>query len=72
MTLVRKNGTITEASFDTRPYKLHKLEVPPNGATTCSRDEALLIYRQMQIIRRLESAASNLYKEKVSDSDGFL
>lgn len=67
MTAVRGAGgssTTTEASFDTRPYKLHRLDEPPASTTTVTRDEALLYYRQMQIIRRLESAASNLYKEK--------
>lgn len=30
----------------------------------CSKDEALLYYRQMQAIRRLETTAGNLYKAK--------
>lgn len=62
---VRNSGTATEATFETRPYKLHKLETPPNSTTSCTRDEALTYYTQMQMIRRMESAASNLYKEKV-------
>lgn len=62
---VRNSGTATEATFETRPYKLHKLETPPNSTTSCTRDEALTFYTQMQMIRRMESAASNLYKEKV-------
>ncbi|ROT66925.1 putative pyruvate dehydrogenase E1 component subunit alpha, mitochondrial, partial [Penaeus vannamei] len=61
---VRNSGTATEATFETRPYKLHKLETPPNSTTSCTRDEALTFYTQMQMIRRMESAASNLYKEK--------
>ncbi|XP_037782179.1 probable pyruvate dehydrogenase E1 component subunit alpha, mitochondrial isoform X2 [Penaeus monodon] len=61
---VRNSGTATEATFETRPYKLHKLETPPNSSTSCTRDEALTYYTQMQMIRRMESAASNLYKEK--------
>ncbi|KAA0201802.1 hypothetical protein HAZT_HAZT006472 [Hyalella azteca] len=60
----RNSSTASEATFDTRPYKLHKLEEAPSSTATCSRDEALLYYRQMQIIRRIESAAGNLYKEK--------
>lgn len=54
-----------EASFETRPYKLHKLEEAPNSTTNCTREDALLYYRQMQTVRRIESAAGNLYKEKV-------
>ncbi|PIO70948.1 u-box domain protein [Teladorsagia circumcincta] len=45
-------------------YKLHKLDQGPSNTVTLSRDEALRFYRQMQLIRRMESAASNLYKEK--------
>jgi len=55
----------TEVTLETRPYKLHKLETGPAGKSTLTRDEALLYYRQMQMIRRLESASGNLYKEKV-------
>lgn len=61
---VRNESEGKVATFDTRPYKLHKLEESPSASSTCSRDEALLYYRQMQMIRRLESAAGNLYKEK--------
>lgn len=61
----RNNSTATEATFDTRPYKLHKLEEGPSSTASCTRDEALIYYRQMQMIRRIESAAGNLYKEKV-------
>jgi len=54
----------TEVTLETRPYKLHKLETGPSANSTFTRDEALLWYRQMQIIRRMESASGNLYKEK--------
>ncbi|KAG0716450.1 putative pyruvate dehydrogenase E1 component subunit alpha, mitochondrial [Chionoecetes opilio] len=65
MTAVRgAGGSCSEASFDTRPYKLHKLDEPPAASTTCTREEGLLYYRQMQMIRRLEAASGNLYKEK--------
>ena len=60
--LQRNNST---ATFETRPYKLHKLEESPAATAECSRDEALLYYKQMQMVRRIESAAGNLYKEKV-------
>jgi pyruvate dehydrogenase E1 component alpha subunit len=32
---------------------------------TVTRDEALDMYRKMQAIRRLETSAGNLYKEKI-------
>ncbi|XP_042238252.1 probable pyruvate dehydrogenase E1 component subunit alpha, mitochondrial isoform X1 [Homarus americanus] len=64
LTSVRRNGTVSEASFETQLYKLHLLEEPPSATATCTRDEALLFYHQMQIVRRMESASSNLYKEK--------
>jgi len=53
-------------SFETKPYKLHKLEegaISKEGVIT--KDEALRFYRQMATIRRMETAAGNLYKEKV-------
>jgi len=61
--LFRKNLS-TEASFETKPFKLHKLEQGPSTSVSLNRDDALLYYRQMQTIRRMETAAGNLYKEK--------
>jgi len=43
---------------------LFKLDYGPKDEITISRDEALSYYRQMQVIRRLETVAGNLYKEK--------
>merc|ERR1712183_1194375 len=54
----------TEASFDYHPFKLHRLETGPATNTTVTREEALRLYREMVTIRRLETAAANLYKEK--------
>jgi len=45
-------------------YDLHKLESGPQMDVECTKDEALLYYRQMQAIRRLETTAGNLYKAK--------
>jgi len=58
-------GYATEASFETKPFKLHKLETGPSTNVTVTRDEALKYYAQMFTIRRLENAAGNLYKEKI-------
>ncbi|XP_071801514.1 pyruvate dehydrogenase E1 component subunit alpha, mitochondrial-like [Asterias amurensis] len=54
----------TEASFPVLDYKLHKLESGPSSEVTVTREDALKYYRQMQVIRRLETAAGNLYKSK--------
>ena len=54
----------TEATFQTKPYKLHKLDSSPSTNVTLTRDDALKYYRQMQTIRRMETTAGNLYKEK--------
>ena len=54
----------TEASFDLDPYKLHLLDTAPNASTTVTRDDALKYYRDMVVIRRMETAAASLYKEK--------
>ncbi|VDL77315.1 unnamed protein product [Nippostrongylus brasiliensis] len=57
-------------------YKLHKLDKGPSETVTLNRDDALHYYRQMQplsiseaaniiqMLRRMETAGSNLYKEK--------
>jgi len=59
-----KNGIATEATFDWQPYKLHKLDDGPAISTSITRDEALRLYREMVTVRRMETAAANLYKEK--------
>lgn len=48
-----------------QPFKLHKLEDGPSTNVTLSRQEALKYYKDMQMIRRMETAAGNLYKEKI-------
>ncbi|XP_065216782.1 pyruvate dehydrogenase E1 component subunit alpha, mitochondrial-like [Planococcus citri] len=60
-----KNGFANEASFEVKPFKLHKLESGPETTVTLSRDDALKYYTQLQTIRRIEAAAGNLYKEKI-------
>jgi len=54
----------TEASFDWNAYKLHHLDEGPATSCTLTRDEGLRIYHEMVTIRRMETAAANLYKEK--------
>lgn len=48
-----------------KPYKLHNLETGPSTKADVTREKALEYYKQMQTIRRLETAAGNLYKEKI-------
>lgn len=48
-----------------QPFKLHKLEEGPSTNVTLSRQDALKYYKDMQMIRRMETAAGNLYKEKI-------
>jgi len=59
-----KSGIATEATLDYHPYKLHKLDEGPATSTVITRDEALRLYREMVTVRRMETAAANLYKEK--------
>jgi len=54
----------TEATFDWNAYKLHHLEEGPATSSTLTREEGLRIYHEMVTIRRMETAAGNLYKEK--------
>lgn len=53
-----------EATFQTKPYKLHKMDEGPSTEVTVTRDESLVLYREMMRIRRMEAAANALYKEK--------
>merc|ERR1712127_292076 len=49
-----------------KPFDLHKIEEGqgPSLEVECSKDEALKYYHKMQSVRRLETTAGNLYKEK--------
>jgi pyruvate dehydrogenase E1 component alpha subunit len=60
-----QSTTAAEANFDIGACKLHKLEEGPPLSTTCTREDGLKYYRQMQVVRRMETASGNLYKEKV-------
>lgn len=62
---LKSNSYATGATFQTKPFKLHKLEEGPSTSVTVTAEDALKYYTQMQTIRRLETGAGNLYKEKV-------
>merc|ERR1712168_1663147 len=52
-------------NFKTQKYDLHKLDSGPSQDVTLTKDDALHFYKQMQIIRRMELKADQLYKQKV-------
>ncbi|VDK81150.1 unnamed protein product [Onchocerca ochengi] len=54
-----------EASFQTKPFKLHRLESGPSTNVSVTRNDALDYYHKMVVIRRMETAAGNLYKERL-------
>jgi len=63
--LSKKNNYATEASFEIKPFRLHKLDNGPSTQVTVTRDDALQMFKQLHTIRRMETAAGNLYKEKI-------
>ncbi|KAL5010554.1 hypothetical protein ScPMuIL_012859 [Solemya velum] len=64
LSLLQSSNYATEITFETQPYKLFKLETGPSTSVTVTHDEAIAHYRNMQIIRRMETTAGNLYKSK--------
>lgn len=46
-------------------YKLHKLEKGPASTIETTPEEMLFLYRQMQLIRRVEVACDQLYKQRL-------
>ena len=57
-------GVSNEVSFQTKPYKLHRMDDGPSTNVSLNRDDGLRIYKDMMTIRRMEAAANTLYKEK--------
>lgn len=47
-----------------QPYKYHKLDADIATRLTLTKEDAVKYYTQMKIIRTMETAAGNLYKEK--------
>merc|ERR1719188_1040691 len=56
--------SVDEASFTIDPCKLRHLDEGPATSTTLTREDGLRLYHQMVTVRRMETAAANLYKEK--------
>ena len=63
--LNKKSNYATEATFETKPFRLHKLDSGPSTTVTVTKDDAAELYKKLHTIRRLETAAGNLYKEKI-------
>jgi len=58
------SSTVEEATFDIQPCKLHLLDSGPPDTATLTRTDGLKLYEDMVVVRRMETAAANLYKEK--------
>ncbi|CAL1538020.1 unnamed protein product [Lymnaea stagnalis] len=56
---------LSEATHNVTPYKLHRLDQGPNTTVTYTREDALKYYKQMRMIRVMETTAGNLYKSKI-------
>ncbi|XP_018577560.1 pyruvate dehydrogenase E1 component subunit alpha type II, mitochondrial-like isoform X1 [Anoplophora glabripennis] len=63
--LIPKNGYATEATFETKPYRLHRLEQSPSTTVSLTKEDAVKYYTQLHTIRRMETTAGNLYKDKI-------
>lgn len=47
-----------------QPYRLHKLEESPSTSVSLTKEDAIKFYTQLHTIRRMETSAGNLYKDK--------
>uniref|UniRef100_UPI00398E6F9B pyruvate dehydrogenase E1 component subunit alpha, mitochondrial-like n=1 Tax=Pristiophorus japonicus TaxID=55135 RepID=UPI00398E6F9B len=55
----------SEASFDIKKCDVHRLEESPPTTAVLTREDGLKYYRTMQLIRRMELKADQLYKQKI-------
>ncbi|XP_068622925.1 probable pyruvate dehydrogenase E1 component subunit alpha, mitochondrial [Battus philenor] len=61
-----KYATNCSATFQIeRQYKLHRLDKGPSTTATLTNEDAMNIYEKLSILRQMETAACNMYKEKV-------
>ncbi|GAA6082276.1 pyruvate dehydrogenase E1 subunit alpha 1b [Tachysurus ichikawai] len=54
-----------QAIFDIKPCEVHRLDQGPPTQAVLTREEGLKYYRTMQIMRRMELKADQLYKQKI-------
>lgn len=58
-------GTFADnATFDIKPCELYRLEEGPPATAVLTREEGLKYYKTMQMVRRMELKADQLYKQK--------
>ncbi|UJR15110.1 hypothetical protein I4U23_002076 [Adineta vaga] len=63
---IRKASSSGTLEYDTpKAYKLHMLDQGPNTHVSCNREEGLDFYKKMQVVRRMEASANNMYKSKL-------
>lgn len=60
----RMAHSVEEASFTIDPCDLHALDEGPKTECSLTRADALHYYKEMVVVRRMETAAANMYKEK--------
>jgi len=60
----RNAHSVEQADFTFEPSTTYLLDEEPATQTTLTREDALTYYKDMVTIRRMETAAANLYKEK--------
>lgn len=53
-----------DATFEIKSCDLHRLEEGPPVTAVLTREDGIEYYRQMQVIRRMELKADQLYKQK--------
>lgn len=48
-----------------QPFKLHKLDSGPSTTVNLNKEDAIHLFTQLHTIRRMETSAGNLYKDKI-------
>lgn len=48
-----------------QPFRLHKLDDGPSTTVILNKEDAITYYTQLHTIRRMETSAGNLYKDKI-------
>ncbi|XP_013171611.1 PREDICTED: probable pyruvate dehydrogenase E1 component subunit alpha, mitochondrial isoform X1 [Papilio xuthus] len=63
---IKKFATAAKATFKIeKPFKLHKLDNGPASTVTLTPEDAIKIYENLVMLRRIENAANTMYKEKL-------
>ncbi|KAG8511607.1 Pyruvate dehydrogenase E1 component subunit alpha, somatic form, mitochondrial [Galemys pyrenaicus] len=62
--LVASCNFSNDATFEIKKCDLHRLEEGPPDTAVLTREDGLKYYRMMQVVRRMELKADQLYKQK--------